>query len=281
MRAGKILLALFLTLVLLFVARRLAMVQPRLFEVARDEISMMHNNPGKTLENQPVTLRVAVRPISSERKVMLHYKSGSQSSSWEAVQMLPENLDSQTLSVTLPGKPKGKKLLYYFEVQDNSGLGLANLGRPEKAMQLRFEGKVPGYLIGPHIFCMFAGVFFSFLALFGLFPLLKGKGEVDSLAKNVARATLFMFIGGIPLGILVAKAALGGTGWGGFPFGKDITDNKTLLILLFWLALVILGRGSIFQKQAEKNLVKPGTYGKLTLLGFILVLGLYLIPHSI
>jgi len=128
---------------------------------------------------------------------------------------------------------------------------------------------------------MFAGVFFSFLALFGSIPLVRNKGDVNYVARRVGWATLFIFLGGIPLGIMVTRAALGGTGWGGFPLGSDITDSKTELILLYWLALVVLGKGSVLYNAPEKNLVKPGTFGKFTLLGFVLVLALYLIPHSI
>ena len=157
----------------------------------------------------------------------------------------------------------------------------ASLGAEQNPLRLRFEGSVPAHIIVPHIFFMFAGAFFAFLSLFGAVQLLKNKGGVDAVAKKVAWTTLFVFIGGFPLGILVTRRALGGLGWGGFPLGNDMTDTKTLVIFLFWLILLILGKGSIFQKNAEKNLVKPATFGKLTLIGFILFLGLYLIPHSI
>lgn len=280
MKIGKIILALLLTLVLLFIARQLAMVQPRWFEATMNGITLSHLNPGKAPQNQQMTMESKAAPLGSDQKVVLRYNSGAQGS-WESMEMLPSGSNPASLSISLLGKPKGSRLFYFIEVRDISGNVLANLGTQANPLRLRFEGTVPGYLIGPHIFCMFAGAFFSFLALFGAVSLLRNRGDMNSVAKNVGWATLFTFIGGIPLGIMVARAAVGGTGWGGFPLGNDITDNKTLLILLYWLVLVILGKGSIFQNNPGTNLVKASTFGKLTLIGFILVLGLYLIPHSI
>jgi hypothetical protein len=189
--------------------------------------------------------------------------------------------DGQNFKTAVNGQPKGVSLLYYFEVQDSLGSVVANLGSEQKPLKLRFEGEIPASIIIPHIFCMFAGAFFAFLTLLGIFSLLKGTGDITALTRKVTWTTLFVFIGGFPLGIMVTRAALGGLGWGGFPLGNDITDTKTLIIFLYWLALVVLAKGSIFQKNPEKNLVKPLIYAKLTLVGFILFLGLYLIPHSL
>jgi predicted ferric reductase len=49
-----------------------------------------------------------------------------------------------------------------------------------------------------------------------------------------------LFVGGFILGPLVQHAAFG-PWWAGFPYGTDLTDNKTLLsFLLFLIALVTL-----------------------------------------
>ena len=282
MKVGRLILALILTLVLLFIARRLAMVQPRVMQNTSGEITISHINPGKAPENQPLTITARVTPgLKNGEKLILSFTYEKVNSDWSTAEMLPKEAGSDTLEAEINGQPKGEKLFYYFEAQESLGTVVASLGTEQRPLRLRFEGKVPGYVIGPHIFCMFAGAFFSFLALFGALGLLKNQGEVNTVARKVGWTTLFIFLGGFPLGIMVARAAVGGSGWGGFPLGNDITDNKTLLIFLFWLLLVILGKGSIFQKNPERNLVKPETYGKLTLVGFILLLGLYLIPHSL
>jgi hypothetical protein len=65
------------------------------------------------------------------------------------------------------------------------------------------------------------------------------------------------------------------------PIGWDITDNKTLVILLYWLIMLFLMKGTIFEKDERLNLLKPKSLATFTLLGVILTILLYLVPHSI
>ncbi len=54
--------------------------------------------------------------------------------------------------------------------------------------------------------------------------------------------TLFLFIaGGMILGPLVQYFAFGEL-WTGIPFGWDLTDNKTLIALIFWILAVVMNR---------------------------------------
>ena len=277
----KIAAALILTLALLFIARKLAMVQPRLTEITQNGISISHLNPGKALENQLLKVKARITGIgNAQEKVLLSFVYGQPAGEWGTAE-LKAVAGTDTFTAEINGQPRGERAYYYVEVLDSLNNTVASLGSEQKPLSLRFEGAVSAGLLIPHILCMFAGAFFSFLALFGAIPLLKGQSNVILVVKKVAWVTLYIFIGGFPLGIMVARAAVGGSGWGGFPLGNDITDNKTLLIFLYWLVLAVLGRGSIFRNRPEGNLVKPITYGVLTLIGFLLVLGLYLIPHSI
>jgi hypothetical protein len=280
MKLLKIILALVLTLVLLFIARKLAMVQSRTMVIQSGAHSLSHLNPGKTAENQNLNVELELSPnLASGQKAVLNFRYGNGVAEWSMAEM--STFDGKRFKTLINGQPKGVPLSYYFEVQDSLGSVVGNLGSEQKPLKLRFEGEIPASIMIPHIFCMFAGAFFAFLAFFGTFSLLKGTGDITAVAREVAWTTLFVFVGEFPLGIMVTRAALGGLGWGGFPFGNDITDTKTLIIFLYWLAQVVLAKGSIFQKNPEKNLVKPGTYGLLTLVGFILFLGLYPIPHSL
>ncbi|OGC76722.1 MAG: hypothetical protein A2Z27_02940 [candidate division Zixibacteria bacterium RBG_16_50_21] len=281
MKTLKIASALILTLALLFVARKLAMVQPRVTQITQNNLSIVHLNPGKTLENQLLKIKVRVTGIGKTgEKVLLSFVYGQPAGEWGTAEMKNDtSLDFFVAEIN--GQPRGGKLYYYVEIQDSLNNTVASLGSEQNPLRLRFEGAISAGLLIPHIFCMFAGAFFSFLALFGAIGLLKSQGDFNSVARKVGWAALFIFIGGFPLGILVTRAALGGSGWGGFPIGNDITDSKTLLIFIYWLVLVVLGKGSIFGNRPEGNLVKPVAYGVLTLIGFLSVLGLYLIPHSI
>ena len=56
---------------------------------------------------------------------------------------------------------------------------------------------------------------------------------------------LFLLAGGIVMGPVVQLYAFGEL-WTGVPFGWDLTDNKTLIAFLFWVAAVL---GNIKKKD--------------------------------
>ena len=53
--------------------------------------------------------------------------------------------------------------------------------------------------------------------------------------------TVIFFISSFPLGMIVAYQTFG-TPWTGFPVGNDLTDNKSLAIVLYWVAASFLYR---------------------------------------
>ena len=50
---------------------------------------------------------------------------------------------------------------------------------------------------------------------------------------------ILLAVGGIILGPLIQKIAFGEL-WTGVPFGWDLTDNKTLIALTFWVLAVLV-----------------------------------------
>jgi hypothetical protein len=108
---------------------------------------------------------------------------------------------------------------------------------------------------------MFAGMLFSTAA--GLAALDKKRNP----RPLVLPAAILLIFGGFVLGPLVQKYAFGVL-WSGFPFGMDLTDNKTLISLLFWIAAVVAGRKG-----------KPAR--ALVLTASLVTLLIYLIPHSL
>jgi hypothetical protein len=77
---------------------------------------------------------------------------------------------------------------------------------------------------------------------------------------------VLLIIGGMILGPLVQYYAFGEL-WTGVPFGWDLTDNKTLIAVIFWIFAVYMNR-----KQD-----KPAY---TALAAFVLLL-IYSIPHSL
>jgi hypothetical protein len=158
---------------------------------------------------------------------------------------------------TVPQEPPAGKIQYYFEITDSHGTRTYLKDSPEV---IRFKGDVPAFVLVPHILLMFIAMMFSTLA--GLMALIKYP-----LYKKYAVWTLFLFIaGGFVLGPLVQYFAFGDL-WTGIPFGWDLTDNKTLIALLFWILAVVMN------KKADKPVY--------TILAAFILLLVFSIPHSL
>ena len=75
-----------------------------------------------------------------------------------------------------------------------------------------------------------------------------------------------LFLGGIVLGPIVQKYAFGAY-WTGWPFGHDLTDNKTLVAFIFWAI-------AVFRMYKDRS--KTG----MAIAAMVILLMVYLIPHS-
>jgi len=83
-----------------------------------------------------------------------------------------------------------------------------------------------------------------------------------------------MTVGGMILGPIVQKYAFGAY-WTGFPWGYDLTDNKTLIMWVVWIAAA----GALGWKARD---AAPGWRARFTVLAAAVVMtGVYLIPHSL
>jgi len=157
----------------------------------------------------------------------------------------------------IPQQPAAGKLQYYVEITDSKGIQSYFKDSP---IVIRFKGGVPAFILIPHILFMFMAMLFSTLA--GLMSAIKYP-----LYKKYSIWTLIVFIaGGMVLGPIVQYYAFGDL-WTGIPFGWDLTDNKTLIALLFWILAVVMNR------KQERPL-----YTALAAIVFLLV---YSIPHSL
>lgn len=126
---------------------------------------------------------------------------------------------------------------------------------------IRFKGVVPLAVLSPHIFFMFISMLFALRVGLELF-----FRRVDTkYFTGVVLITLFF--GGLILGPIVQKYAFDAY-WTGWPFGHDLTDNKTLFVFIFWvIAWFVL-------RKKPQNRVWP----LIAVLAMILV---YSIPHSV
>src|SRR5450759_64803 len=160
-------------------------------------------------------------------------------------------------SAVVPQQPAAGKLQYYVEISDSKD---TKTYLKENPVVIRFKGGVPAYILIPHILCMFIAMLFSTLA--GLMAAVKFP-----LYKKYALWTLILFVaGGFILGPIVQNYAFGEL-WTGIPFGWDLTDNKNIIALVFWVLAVIM------------NLKKERPF--YTILAAIILLLVFSIPHSL
>jgi hypothetical protein len=205
----------------------------------------------ETGEDCPVQIDVPNPEVTG--KVL--YKRHKSSDPWSEIPM--ERKDDSLIGY-LPQQPPAGKLQYKV-ILSSQGEQASLTG--ERPVIIRFKGAVPMWILIPHVIVMFMAMLFSARA--GIEALIPKSNP----RKLALWTTGFLFVGGFILGPLVQKFAFG-TLWTGFPFGYDLTDNKTLIALIGWVIALIAGRKG-----------KPARGWVLA--AAILLLVVFLIPHSL
>ena len=192
-------------------------------------------------------------PENFEGKMKLRrYKSYDK---WQTVDM---KRVGDVLTADIPEQPPAGKVMYQvFIGPDESSMERLT----KEPVIIRFKGAVPDFILIPHIIFMFTAMVFSTRTIL----------EVIFKGKNVYMmsliTTICFGIGGLFLGPVVQNYAFGAF-WTGWPFGEDLTDNKTLFAFLGWLWATL------------RIKTKPEAKGWAIFAG-LLLLAVYLIPHSV
>lgn len=198
--------------------------------------------------------KVNIKVNDSQIKGTLFYKRYKTKDEWTKIQM--QNKDDN-LFAFLPHQPPAGKLEYFVELSvENKTVKLP----ADNSIVTRFKGSVPLYVLIPHIFAMFLAMLLS--ARTGL--------EYFNPNPNLKKLTLwtlgFLIIGGLIFGPIVQKFAFGEY-WTGFPYGHDLTDNKTVIAFGGWLiALFMYGKSKVPKLWA--------------VFAAVILLLVYMIPHS-
>ncbi len=183
----------------------------------------------------------------------LVYRKYKSQEDWVRVELAPEQ---NALKGEMPQQPPAGKLTYKVVLES----GGESFNLTEEPVVIRFKGPVPAFILFPHILIMFLAMLFSTRT--GIEALAKG-GKTLSYSKITLVLLLF---GGMLLGPTVQKYAFGEF-WTGWPFGKDLTDNKTLVAFIAWIIAVV---------RLRKDKEKRGW----AVAAAIILLAVYLIPHS-
>ena len=163
---------------------------------------------------------VTLKGLPSHADAQLHYRRYPTTDEYTTEDF---NWEGDALQAALPVQPVAGKLQYYITVggKDHPVDG---------PVVIRFRNDVPAGILIPHILFMFAAMLFAVYTF--LLVISRKKYRTWLIVTTVT-----LFIGGFILGPLVQHVAFG-PWWTGFPFGTDLTDNKTLLSFLFFLAAI-------------------------------------------
>ena len=178
----------------------------------------------------------------------LHYRRYPTSDEYTTVDF--KYIDGEW-QAALPVQPVAGKLQYYITVDGKNYPA-------DEPVVIRFRNDVPAGILIPHILLMFGAMLFAVYTLL----LVLTRREYSKWLK-ITVGTLF--VGGFIFGPLVQHAAFG-PWWTGFPYGTDLTDNKTLISFLFFaVALATL------KWKFNKWLVA---------LAVLVMIAVFTIPHS-
>jgi hypothetical protein len=211
----------------------------------------------KLNRSHPGPTDAAVQLVTADPSITgtLYWKRFKTSDPWTEVAM---TMSGDTLKAALPNQPPAGKLIYRVELQKGEQKASVPSGDP---IVIRFRGEVPDFVLIPHVIAMFAAMLFSLRAGLETFS------KEPKLKKLIFWTLGLLFVGGFILGPLMQWYSFNAW-WTGWPFGTDLTDNKTALAFLAWLV-------------AATALSKAKNPKRWALAASIIMLLVYLIPHSV
>jgi hypothetical protein len=162
------------------------------------------------------------------------------------------------LEARIPRQPAAGKVEYRILIET---AGAVQSIPATETVVARYRGEVPACVLIPHIVAMFLSMLVSSRALFEV--LRPGGPPARGL---VLVSMVLLVVGGLILGPTVQRFAFGAY-WTGWPFGHDLTDNKTLIAFLAWLPATVLA-----WRRAPTRLAVT--------LGWVVMMSVFLIPHS-
>jgi hypothetical protein len=175
----------------------------------------------------------------------------------------PMSREGEDLVALLPSQPPAGKLEYSAVLSTPAGPVRVPEGEP---IVMRFKGDVPALLLIPHVVMMFVAMMIGIRAAVAA---VVGRPEARRYAWV---AVVGIAIGGLVLGPIVQKYAFGAF-WTGWPFGTDLTDNKTLAMWLAWVVAVV-----VFWRRKDP-LDRVARW--VTVAAAVVMIAVYLVPHSL
>lgn len=209
------------------------------------------NRSNSTSSNLKIELNVNDEKISGN----VYWKRYRTNDDWTVIKL---DRRGERLIAEIPPQPRAGKIEYRIELFYD---GTSVLIPEDRAVILRFKDDVPVLILIPHILFIFLAMVFSTRSGLEYF------NPEKNYRKFVNLTLAFILLGGFVFGPLVQYYAFG-EWWTGIPFGFDLTDNKTLIALIFWLI-------AFYKMKKSQN------YEKWILIAAIVMFIVFLIPHSL
>ena len=210
----------------------------------------------------------------TEPGVFLYYKSEQ-----ELFVVVPMNrFEEGRYFGKIPPHERGSLITYYIEGRAGQDLVVQVPHEAVEKFEFYFKGTPNRYVLIAHVVVIFAALFFFILAGYFAYRGLKQRKAGLHVPRLALAGTVLFFIASIPLGMIVGYQTYGKP-WTGFPVGNDLTDNKSLFILLYYVAATFFYRGSALRKDPSSDLLPARALPYVYMTGFLLTVVLFLIPH--
>ena len=161
------------------------------------------------------------------------------------------------LKAYLPSQPPAGKIIYEVNLVTAGGKSIPLTDEP---VIIRFKGAVPAGVLIPHILFMFSAMLMATRTGMAAWV------ESPATLRYTLLTGTFLMLGGLILGPIVQKYAFDAY-WTGWPWGTDLTDNKTAVAFLSWIL-------------AAWRQHKTGNAKAWIISAAVITLAVYLIPHS-
>ena len=227
------------------------------FPLGGEDIPYALLRSGNTDQNAPITVPDPGHAVTGE-VIYKRFPTG------EPFTALPMESVAGELQAFLPAQPAAGKLEFFVALSTPEGS--VRIPEGEETLIMRFKDPVPLWFLVPHVICMFIALLVGVRTALG--ALLYPEG-----VKRLAWTTLaLMTAGGMILGPIVQKYAFGAF-WTGWPYGYDLTDNKTLIMWIVWVAVVLL----LWKRPSPRDWMVRGAM----FVAAAVMLAVYVIPHSL
>ncbi len=218
---------------------------------------------------------VEVSEDIEDARLFLYYVAGTQPR--EVVEM--KLLEPGRYFTSIPSQERGTLVEYYIEARAGSDLVVRVPAQDRSpGFSFYYKGTANRGVLLSHVILMFVSLAILLLAGYLALRAIRNRKLVLHIPRLAFLGAVVFFVSSFPLGMIVAYQTYGKP-WTGFPVGTDITDNKSLAIVLYWAAATFLYRGSVFKKDPTTDLLSMRTLPFVYLAGVILTIVLFLIPH--